>query len=234
MGIVDAGSSQRRDMKCLNSDGTSRALTLIDVLIVVATFVFAIVLGLLLPSLARPRSMCTSSPQSRCVNNLRQVGLAFRVWADDHGEQFPWNVPQTNGGTMEFATSTQVWRHFQIASNEMNSPKILYCPSDTGQSRANGWQPSISNGNVSYFIGLDADETKPQSILSGDRNLSTNNNILAGVMTFPNPTAVHWTSAIHKGEGNFGLGDGSVIQVSARNLFQSVTNAGVPLRLSIP
>src|SRR2546423_15454568 len=98
-------------MKLVDSKKSRRALTLIDVLIVVATFVFAIVLGMLLPSLARPRSMCASSPQSRCVNNLRQVGLAFRMWASDHNEDFPWAVAQTNGGTKEFAPGTEAWRH---------------------------------------------------------------------------------------------------------------------------
>jgi len=156
------------------------------------------------------------------------------VWADDHGEQFPWNVPQTNGGTMEFATSTQVWRHFQIASNEMNSPKILYCPSDTGRSRANGWQPSISNGNVSYFIGLDADETKPQTILAGDRNVSTNGVIASGFISIQGATTVGWGPGIHPEGGNIALGDGSAQQVSGAAFSKQISNLQIPLRLSIP
>jgi len=215
-------------MKLLQQHKNGRALTLIEVLVIIAAI--TIVATLVLP----PGHHRVRAKRIVCVNNLRQMGIAFRIWSNEHSELLPWNVPQTNGGTMELAMSADVSRHFEIASNEMNSPKILYCPSDTQRSKTNAWQPRISNQNISYFVGLDAAETKPQSILSGDRNLSTNNNILVGVVTFPNPTAVHWTSAIHKGEGNFGLGDGSVMQVSARNLFQSVTNAGVPLRLSIP
>src|ERR1039458_3374995 len=34
-------------------------------------------------------------------NNLKQIGLAFRIWAGDNGDQFPFNVSQTKGGTHE-------------------------------------------------------------------------------------------------------------------------------------
>ena len=62
-------------------------------------------------------------------------------------------------------------------SNELNSPKVLACPSD-GKSKATSFYPpgSVSGAfnqkdHLSYFAGLDAQETRPQTILSGDRNL---------------------------------------------------------------
>ena len=216
-------------MKFLDSDKSRRGLTLIDVLIIIAAV--AVLAVLLLPAITTTRN---PAPRMTCVNNLKQLGLAFRTWSNEHADHFPWSVPQSNGGTLALAMSTQLWRHFETLSNEVSSPKIFVCPSDVERQNAGSWASRISNRNISYFIGLDADEAKPQSILSGDRNLSTNDNILTGVVSFPNPMAVHWTAAIHKGEGNFGLGDGSVMQVTARNLFHSVTNAGLPVRLSIP
>jgi len=154
------------------------------------------------------------------------------MWGNDHGDKFPWNVPGKDGGTLEFSNSIQVWRHFDIASNELNSPKILCCPYDAKRSKTSVWP--IPNQNISYFIGLDSDEAKPNSILSGDRNLSTNNSVLSGVVTFPTAAKVRWTTAIHNDQGNMGFGDGSAMQLSSRSLFQYVTNAGPPLRLSIP
>ena len=215
-------------MKLLDQHKNRRAMTLIDVLIVILTMAlvvtFLVVGGL--PRRARCRLRIS------CVNNLRQVGLAFRMWANDHGDKFPWNVPSKDGGTLEFSNSVQVWRHFDIASNELNSPRVLSCPLDTGRIRTNVWP--IANQKISYFIGLDADETKPNSILSGDRNLSTNNLILSGVVSFQSAGAVRWTSTIHTNEGDIGLADGSGQQVAGRALFQCITNAGLPLRLSIP
>ena len=40
--------------------------------------------------------------QLSCVNNLKQIGLAFRTWALDNDGQFPFNVSTNAGGTREF------------------------------------------------------------------------------------------------------------------------------------
>ena len=39
----------------------------------------------------------------RCVNNLKQIGIATRIYATDNQDRFPWQVPQTEGGTAEIA-----------------------------------------------------------------------------------------------------------------------------------
>lgn len=63
-----------------------RAFTLIELLTVIA--VIAILAGLLLPSLARARS---KARQVQCGSNLRQVSLAFHLYADDHLDRVPPN-----------------------------------------------------------------------------------------------------------------------------------------------
>ena len=75
----------------------------------------------------------TKASRIRCVSHLKQIGLAFRMWSNDHGDKFPWDVAAsaTNGpGTKEFAGSGEVWRHFLAISNELNTPKVLACPTD--------------------------------------------------------------------------------------------------------
>src|SRR5689334_2087702 len=188
-------------MKVFDQHRSRRAMTLIDVLIVVATIAFLATFFAVIRT-RRVVGPCGIS----CANRLKQVGLAFRMWANDHGDKFPWQVAAKDGGTLEFSNSVQVWRHFDVASNELNSPKILSCPLDTGRTRTSVWP--IANQNISYFIGLDADETEPNSILSGDRNLSTNNRILSGVVSFQTAAPVRWTSTIHTNAGNIGFGDG--------------------------
>jgi len=65
----------------------------------------------------------------QCVSNMKQIGLALRMWSNDNNDTFP----------MDFLS----------ASNELNSPKVLTCPSDSARQRANNWQ-EFNAGNISY------------------------------------------------------------------------------------
>jgi hypothetical protein len=75
----------------------------------------------------------------------------------------------------------KVWDHYRAISNELNTPKVLACTSDGAKNKAtsfiNGQPNWMANSRdfISYFVGTDADETKPQTILSGDRNIQRNN-----------------------------------------------------------
>ena len=88
---------------------------------------------------------------------------------------------------------------------------------------------------VSYFVGFEAREDMPNSILSGDRNI-TGGTLSNGFLRviFPN-TAAEWTKEIHQNGGNIGLGDGSVQQFSAKGLRQHLANmTNTFIRLAIP
>jgi hypothetical protein len=164
------------------------------------------------------------------------------MWANDHDEKFPMqlSVSGTNGGTMDFNLTGEVWRHFQITSNEINTPKVFFCSDDMKRSRTGDWNAFTNNSHLSYFVGLDADETMPQTILSGDRNLaSTTVKAEKGVFSVTANDRVEWTKAIHKEAGNVGLADGSASQCTPDHLnrqfqaaFQSTFQA--VQRLAIP
>lgn len=217
-------------MKTILQPRRQRASTMTDVLIVIATI--ALLAGVFLPRLTRPkRGPC----RINCINNVKQIALGFRIWSNDNGDRFPWAVPASEGGTLEQAASPEVFRHFQVASEEFSTPKILACSQDRGRTKATDWS-LFSNSNLSYFIGLTSDENDPQSILSGDRNLMTNGVVLgSGVFQLTTNNMMSWTKEMHKHVGNVGLADGSVQQVSVAALqIQWLASTNAARRLAIP
>src|SRR4051812_3400599 len=70
-------------MKSL-SRKTRLAFTLIELLVVIA--IIAILASLLLPSLARAKGKAQSI---KCINNLKQLGIALRIWTDEHEDRYP-------------------------------------------------------------------------------------------------------------------------------------------------
>ncbi len=110
--------------------------------------------------------------QINCVNNLKQIGLAFRQWAIDHEDQFPFNVSTNVGGTRDLCLvgndgfDCNAALHFRVMSNELNSPVILVCPKDKSRKPAAGF-PDLHSQNVTYQLrsGTNLDERHPTEIL---------------------------------------------------------------------
>ncbi|HXJ75171.1 MAG TPA: hypothetical protein VNM37_20115, partial [Candidatus Dormibacteraeota bacterium] len=146
---------------------------MLEVLFVV--LIIGILAALLLPALERARGR---SRQIACVGNLRQVGLAHHVFAHEHEDGFPFQVPMAHGGTLEFTLAGDKlnnnfyfsFRHFQALSNELEVPKLLLCPSD--QRLPASTFKELQNFNLSYFVAVTATYQGPDSLLAGDRNIA--------------------------------------------------------------
>ncbi len=208
-----------------------RALTLVEVLAVVVCI--AILALMVLPMVSdRP----TGAPLASCRKNLMLIGLSFRTWAIDNGDNFPYpmRVSTNDEGSREFGAGGNMFKHFQVMSNELNNPRVLTCPADNRAWAADF--ASLNNSNLSYFVGLDADETSPYMILSGDRNLVTNGvDVVPGAVVITTNTTVGWSAKMHNGEGNFGLADGSVQQGTSAGLQTYFGRTGTNVnRLAVP
>ena len=201
---------------------TKKAFTLIELLVVIA--IIAILAAMLLPALAAAKK---KAQKINCTNNLKQDGLAFRIWEGDNGDKYPQAVSYSQGGAQEYlyhqngANQTTApgtggsgaafvpGMVFMVMSNELSTPKVLFCPSDnlhtagsTGSYATNfvyGDLLSIAtaptagqavkttpNGpsKISYFINADALEADPQDVMIGDFNIGNQSTINNGASTY--------------------------------------------------
>ena len=211
----------------------NRALTLFEVLLVIA--ILMIMAAFILPAL-KPRPI--KYMRISCANNLKQIGLSYRVWAGDNNDKYPMQVSITNGGTMELTNlgSQTALMNYLVMSNELSTPKILNCPSDEQHVPFQSFSAGFGNTNISYFVGLNAEQTFPQSILSGDDNLTVNGAAVpAGILAVPTNASVVWTAERHVKAGNIGLADGSAQQVTISGVNQAFQQTGFNTnRLAIP
>jgi prepilin-type N-terminal cleavage/methylation domain-containing protein len=195
--------------------GKRTAFTLIELLVVIA--IIAILAALLLPALARAKSKAKATA---CLNNMKQVGLAFRMWADDNGDKFPSQLLEKDGGPQMLVANTTLatapnpypggnqdvmYRAFMVLSNELRNPNCLICPLDTIHFAASNWVEQTSAAgpggfwmaSVSYTLGAEVTSIKPKMILSTDSFITSDN---SGVMTFadvslvPSNPGLNWSA----------------------------------------
>ena len=204
----------------------NQALTLFETIVVIA--VLAVALAMILPALAKAKRR---SSKLNCASNIKQIGIAFRLWDGDNNGKYPMSVSVTNGGAMELVATGNVAACFQVMSNELITPKILLCPEDTRRTYATNFSTGFSDANISYFISADAVETYPQMILDGDDNLLVDGKpVQPGILNLRAGSIITWNRGRHHGVGNIGLADGSAQQVTGDGLNSVVglyTN-GVP------
>ena len=188
--------------------------------LLVVMFIIALGYAMLLPVLDRGYRR---GKMIKCTSNLRQIGIAFTMFAHDHNDFYPMQVPVNGGGSMEFdrppANGAEFWeafRHFQVLSNELLETRVLTCRLDPRLPATNF--ATLRNVNLSFFIATEASYLHPLSILAGDRNLLTSGSHSDTMARIEAEDRVFWTGDLHGFRGNLLLADGSVHDVGNAGL----------------
>ena len=96
-----------------------RAFTLVELLVVIA--IIAILASLLLPALSKAKEKGRSAS---CINSLRQMGIASKLYADDHEGRFCFTF-QVRGNNV----FRKAW--FNFLQPYQQTTNLLLCPSKT-------------------------------------------------------------------------------------------------------
>ena len=141
--------------------------TLIELLVVIA--IIAILAAILMPALSQARER---GKTSTCINNMKQIGMAFTAYADDH-KTYPWPNDESRAmpGETDSAKYNTIWcllTGFDTAGNKYTNSYIppyayangktkkgslvgVYCPSHSGQT--NG---ATSPTPVNHYIFVES------------------------------------------------------------------------------
>lgn len=174
----------------------------------------------------------------------------MQVWGNDFSDLPPWDVPSSvpggapgsGPGTQMHPLSVNVWLHFSWISNQLTSPRVLLCPSDTGRlardfsNNPNGGylHPNYRNQATSYLI-THTINSLPGNLMLADRNLEGDRTtttcsrfpVVEPVRVFPLSANFRWGTNLHDGAGNMLRFDGAVIQNSTEQLRADFANPPV-------
>jgi prepilin-type N-terminal cleavage/methylation domain-containing protein len=213
----------------------ARAFTLVEMLCVMA--IIMILAALLLPAFNQASSRAR---RIQCVDHLHQAGIAFQSFAHDHESKFPMQVPSSSGGSAEYLQAAYrvsgpfyfSSKHFQALGSELGTPKVVICPADDRSAAASF--SVLSNANLSYFVGANADPSRPNSILAGDRNLTNDFSGAVSILRLGPGLPLRWTRELHHFKGNLLFADGRTEEANSLSLKPVAASAPAVAELFLP
>jgi len=178
--------SQRSNLVSKLRELGHHGFSLVEILVVMA--IITILAAMLLPWLHATHE---KARRTKCLTNLKQIGLALRMYSGDNGEQYP-SAPDTDGTTLE---------SFGLLTNSyLRSYGSWLCPTDTSLVAGSPTTPFTAD-NVSYAyngFGL-SEKVQADTPLVADRSNAIGGGGIRGTQPY-NGTSFDnsWT---HKGHG---------------------------------